>query len=844
MLQTEAAYGSWHPDGEQERLKKNPPACLKDILMGVFSISTGSRMKLLCIFFSGIPKHQRKKGLICRLSDNIWSGGNVKTTIYSNGNAIIPLSLHKLLEMFTFISRGCELPKAITQKMINLNNLPRTKGLFPNPIVLQLFICLFLALISLMAYWQVRNNEFINLDDDLYVTDNPNVRKGLTSEGIVWAFTSIHKGHWHPITWLSHMLDCNLYGLNPSGHHMTNLFFHMANTLMLFLLLHRMTASPWRSGFVAALFAIHPLHVESVAWVAERKDVLYAFFWLLSIWSYVLYVQTPKCSRYLLVILCFVLSIMSKPMAVTLPFALLLLDYWPLGRLRLRKTDNGLNPSVLKSVNVVPRSVLFSRLVLEKIPLFFLAAVLSLFTILAHRGSGAISSLDKLPLEVRIGNALVSYIKYISKMIWPDRLAILYPHPIILPFREVVGAALLLVVVTVLVFLVRRKYPYFIAGWLWFLGTLLPVIGLIQAGTQALADRFTYLPFIGLFIMLVFGISDILGRWRYGRAALATSGALLVAVLMISTVLQVQIWRNSVTLFDHTLRMTVNNYLIHNNLGVTLARQGNEQEAFDHYIKALEINPRYSDARYNVATLLARQGKDQEAIAHFAELLRVKPDKVEAHNDLGVILAKHGKTQESVAHFAKAISIDPNYAEAYVNFGIALSQQTRNKEAIPYFNEALRINPRDDKIYNHLAVALAAVGRTQEAMAHYNQALQINPGNTDAHYNLGSLLTLQGRDQEAVSHYYEILRINPSDPQAHYELANILVRQRKNEDAAAHLAEVVRITPDYGEAHLTLGMLYLTMGKKDLALAQYKILKALNKNLANTLYQKIAKQNS
>ncbi len=726
--------------------------------------------------------------------------------------------------------------------MINLNNLPRTKDLFSNPIVLQLFIFLLLALVTLMAYRQVRNNEFINLDDDLYVTHNPYVSKGLTSKGMVWAFTSMHKGHWHPMTWLSHMLDYNLYGLNPTGHHITNLLFHITNTLLLFLLLYRMTNLPWRSSFVAALFALHPLHVESVVWVAERKDVLSAFFFMLAIWTYVRYVEEPKFNRYSLTVFCFLLALMSKPMVVTLPFVLLLLDYWPLGRLRLEKRDNGQNISPSKSMFLVSRRALFFRLLLEKIPLFFLAASLSLFTILAHRGSGAISSLDKLPLEIRIGNALVSYVKYIAKMAWPDRLAVLYPHPIIVPFWQIAGAALLLVIISVLLTLAGKKRPYCIVGWLWYLGVLLPVIGLVQAGIQSMADRFTYLPMVGLFIIIVFGISDGLIGWRYGRPALVTLGTLSIVVLIVSTASQVQLWRNSVTLFRHTLRVTTNNSLIHNNLGVTLRRQGEEQEALVHYKKALEINPRYTDAHYNLATLLARQGKDQEATAHFVEALRIKSDNVEAHNALGVILVKQGKVQEAVAHFAQAISINPNYADAHFNFGIALVRQGRNKEAILCFNEALRINSKDDKIHNNLAVALAGVGRAEEAAAHYVQALQINPGSTDAHYNLGSLLTLQGKDQEAMRHYYEVLRINPSDALAHYKLGIVLARQGKNQEAVIHLSEVVRIIPNYGEAHLTLGLLYSTMGKKDLALAQYKTLKAINKNLAKTLYQKITSQ--
>ena len=689
----------------------------------------------------------------------------------------------------------------------------------------QLVICLFLTLATLTAFWQVRNNEFINLDDDLYITNNPNVYGGFTLKGIRWAFTSVHAGHWHPITWISHMLDCNLYGLNPIGHHTTNLLLHITNTLLLFILLLRMTALPWQSGFVAALFALHPLHVESVAWVAERKDLLCAFFWMLTTWTYIYYIQKPRFNRYLLVTISFLFALMSKPMAVTLPFAFLLLDYWPLGRFKLGKVD---------------KAQAF-RIVLEKVPLFFLAAALSLFTLLSHWGSEALSSLNKLPLEVRIENALNSYLRYIEKMLWPEGLAVLYPHPMALPFSTVGRAAVLLTILTVLVILVRKRHSYFIVGWLWYLGTLLPVIGLIQAGIQAMADRFTYIPLIGLFIIVVYGISDVLKRWRYRKVALITSGGLLLSMLMILTVRQVQLWQNSVTLFTHTLYVTDNNSLIHNNLGVTLARLGEDEKAIFHYRKALEINPRYSDAHCNLASLLARQGKDQEAISHLLEAIRVRPDKPEAHNDLGVILAKGGKIQEAIAHFSEAIRVNPNYPAAYLNIGIALLCEGRNREAIPYLNEALRLNPREAKVHDNLGVALAATGKTEEAATHYYQALQINPDYVDAHHDLGSLLIRQGKDKEAAPHYHTILRINPSDAQAHYELGVILVRQGKSEEAVGHLTEAVRLLPNYGEAHLALGMLYFELGKKDLAFSQYKILQTINKHLANALYQKISK---
>jgi tetratricopeptide (TPR) repeat protein len=722
--------------------------------------------------------------------------------------------------------------KVTFQKRIDLGRLPQTKLLLSPAHVWPLFICLFLIFITFAAFWQVRNSEFINLDDDLYVTDNPHVQEGLTSKGALWAFTKIYAGHWHPMTWLSHMLDVNLWGLNPGGYHMINLLFHVGNTVFLFLLLLRMTGAPWRSGLVGALFALHPLHVESVAWVAERKDVLSAFFWILAMWAYVRYVERPGLNRYLLVALCFVLALMSKPMAVTLPFVLLLLDYWPLGRLKSEKL-----------MNCCQRKALL-RLILEKAPFFLLAAGFCLFTIFSHLSGGAVASFDKLPLEIRIGNALVSYITYISKMIWPVRLAVLYPHPINLQIWKVVAATLLLMIITLLVILVRRKHPYAVVGWLWYLGTLVPVIGLVQAGPQAMADRFTYMPLTGLFIMVAYGAPDILAGWRHKRVTLVASGGLLLSIYTVVTVFQVERWQNSVSLFTHTLQVSANNYIIHNNLGVTLMRQGKDQEAAVHFLKALEINPKYADAHYNLGAMLARQGKNQEATAHFLEVLRIKPSRAEAHNNLGVILAKQGRTQEAMAHFTQALRTNPNYAEAYLNLGIALVNQGRNQEAILYFQEALRMNPKDTKVHNNLGVALARQGEIREAFDHYTQALELNRSDADAHYNLGSLLDFQGRHQEAMNQYTEVLMINPLDAEAHYQLGAILARQGENQKAIVHLAEAVRIIPSHGEAHLTLGMTYLGMGKKDLAFAEYKILQTINPNLAKTLYQKISKNST
>jgi tetratricopeptide (TPR) repeat protein len=701
----------------------------------------------------------------------------------------------------------------------------------------QCFIILFLILTTFLVYYQIRDNKFISLDDDLYITNNFHVKEGLTFKSLLWAFTTTHAGHWHPVTWLSHMLDYDLYGLNPGGHHITNLIFHIASTLLLFLVLKEMTEKTLESALVASLFALHPLHVESVVWVAERKDVLSTFFWMFTLWTYFRYVKRPKLNRYLMVFISFVLGLMSKPMVVTLPFVLLLLDYWPLRRIHFGPPSNSQCQNPLN--NFDQKSVIL-RLILEKIPLFFLSAISCVLTFIAASQSGAVASLLKLNLLTRIENALVAYVIYIGKMIWPHPLAVLYPHRMSLLFWQVAGAGLFLMVITIWVIWKGKKRPYLFVGWLWYLGTLVPVIGIVQVGTQMMADRFTYVPLIGLFMMIAYVIPKLFLGWRHRKFFLAICGGLTLLILMIVSGLQVKHWQNDVTLFEYTLKVTVNNYLIHNNLGVTLMRQGKDRDAFFHYMEALRINPNYADANDNLGTLLLRQGKNQEAMTFLNEALRIRPDRAETHNSLAVVLSKQGKVNEAMAHLMEALRINPNYGNAHFNLGIALLRQGKHKEAIAHFQEALQIDPKDDKTHDNLAVALAAVGRTEEAIAQYNQALQINPLNTDAHCNLGYLLAHQGKYQAALVHYNKALTINPLDAQIHYQLGVILAHQGKNEEAAGHLSEALRIIPNYAEAHLTLGMLYTEMGKKDLALRHYRILKTINKNLANTLNHKIS----
>lgn len=683
--------------------------------------------------------------------------------------------------------------------------------------------CVILAAMTLIAFGQVRNNDFINLDDNLYLTDNPYIRQGLTIRGIRWAFTSTYFGHYHPVTWLSHMLDYELFKLDPKGHHAVNLFLHIANTLGLFLILLRITRKQWQSGFVAALFAIHPLHVESVAWAAERKDLLCAFFWMFTLWVYACYVEKPGLKRFFLVLLLFALALLSKPMAVTLPFCLLLLDYWPLEKFRLDSRKS------------------LSRLILEKTPLLLLSVGLCVLTILSHSEVGTISSLDRLPLGVRLQNALISYVKYIEKMFWPNPLAVLYPHPIRFPLWQVAGAALLLITLTLIALFLRKRHPYAIVGWLWYLGTLVPVIGIVQAGPQAMADRFTYLPMIGLFIVVVYGIPGLFARKRLVKIAFAISGGLVLTLLAFLTLCQVNHWQNSMTLFTHTLGVTTNNFIIHNNLGVTLMRQGMTSEAMSHFLKALSIRPTYADAHQNIGNLLSCQGKVQEAIVYLSEALRLAPEKPGLHNDLGVFLFRQGKKQEAIGHFREAVRLNPNYGESYLNLGIVFLSMGKNQEAISCLNKALQISSGDTRVHNNLGVAFVRTGEPGKAFDHYTEALRIDSKNRETRFNMGNLLAAQGRDEEASVHYEKVLKSEPADGEAHYELGVVLDRLGRKKEAVVHLAEAVRLTSNPGKVRFTLGVVYFEMGRKDLALREYQALLAINPDLARALIQKITR---
>ncbi len=495
----------------------------------------------------------------------------------------------------------------------------------------KLLTALLLLALTWAAYQSVRRYEFVDYDDDRYVTANPRIQQGLNWQNAVWAMTAMEVANWHPLTWLSHMTDCQLYALNPSGHHLTNLLLHLVNVLLLFHVLQLMTRALWPSALVAALFAVHPLNVESVAWIAERKNLLSTLFWLLAMWAYVLYARHKGWRRYLLVLVLFVLGLMSKPMLVTLPCVLLLLDYWPLGRLSGRRDA--------------------LRLLLEKVPLFILSAASSFITVKAQRMDGALDA-KVLPLGARISNALVSYLGYIYKMIWPTRLAVLYPHPgETLPRWHAVTAALILIGLTILIVRGSRKYPYLIVGWLWYLGTLVPVIGIVQVGGQAMADRYAYVPLIGLFIIIAWGTRDLTRALTHRSYWLAAAAALVLIALTMTTWRQLRYWQNSITLFEQAIRVTDDNAIAQNNLGAVLVRQGRLDEGLVHLNEAVRLNPSYGTAYDNIAVTLYQQGniagqdenRTQEAIDLYRRALELKPNLTEAQQKLDLLLEKMEK---------------------------------------------------------------------------------------------------------------------------------------------------------------------------------------------------------
>lgn len=617
------------------------------------------------------------------------------------------------------------------------------------------------------VFGQVVTFDFVDFDDPIYVTRNYTVRGGLTLPGILEVLKpSI--GLWHPLTWLSHMLDCQLSGMNPVGHHLTSLLLHAANTLILFLALARMTGSPWRSAFVAALFALHPLHVEPAAWVSSRKDVLSAFFWFLGLLGYAHYAKAPRLSRYLLVAVLFLLGLASKAMVVTLPVTLLLVDYWPLERFR----GAGLEPVASVSAKW--------WIVIEKLPLLAMSAGAGVMTVAAARLGGSLRTTDELPLAVRLANAPVHYVQYIAKTLWPAGLSASYPlESAAMPWWLVAGCVALLVLVSWLALRHARRFPYLAAGWLWFLVTLAPVSGVLQVGGHSIADRYTYVPLVGLFIVVAWGGTDLLARFRRGSTAAACVGGLLVLVLGAAAYAQARHWRNSTALFEHMLEVHLENSTAHANLGKVLLERGEADAAFRHLAEALRISPGQVDAHINLGLLFAAQGRQKEAIDAYSAALRADPDNAIAHNNLGVLCAEDGAIDEAMRLYERALALSPAYPDALVNLGNVLLSKGDVDGAIERYQQALKLDPGNVGALCSHGAALLFRGDGPGAVEPLEAALRLAPGDETVLVNLAAAYERVGRRPDALGLVEKALQIDPRSEEA-LALRRHLERRARN----------------------------------------------------------------
>jgi len=697
--------------------------------------------------------------------------------------------------------------------------------------VLLVALCLVAAII--IVYGKARNFDFVGYDDELYVTQNHYVQKGISLEGIKWAFTTFHSANWHPLTWLSHMLDCELYRLNPAGHHWTNVEFHAANALLLLFILFKMTGALWQSAFVAALFALHPLHVESVAWVAERKDVLSTFFGLLSIVTYYQYVKKSSAGYYLLVIILLSLSLMAKPMLVTLPFVLILLDLWPLKRFQFQG-DFYLKPGKSNS-DVIRRNY---RIIIEKIPLFIPVAISCVITFFAQKNEGAVKALLALPMKYRIENTVVSYVKYVLKTIWPHKLAVFYPHPgNTLPLWQIAGGALLIAAACYGAIRLAKQFPYILVGLFWYLGTLVPVIGLVQVGDQGMADRYTYIPLIGIFIIVSWGVPDLfkklgarrsedrsrrsevggrksevenrrseilsgvgnyLDKIRFKGIFLGISVGIILAALSWNTFFQLNFWKNGITMFEHAVSVTRNNYIAENNLGTAIGSKDLDKALF-HYKAALKIKPDCAGALFNMGNIYEKKGQTDKAISHYLKALKIKPDYFGALNNLGRVFYNKGDYDSAVSYFKKALKLDSKKADARMNLANVLYLQSKPEEAIAQYKKILQTDFENADAHYNLAYVLSSQHKLSEAVFHYNETLKIDPEYAKAHYNLGNIYFNQGKTAEAFRHFAEIIKLKPDYVQAYNKLGLILFQQGKFTKAKTLFLKAIRINPNYPE---------------------------------------------
>ncbi len=665
-----------------------------------------------------------------------------------------------------------------------------------------ILICVLLALATLAVYWPVAQFEFVDYDDQAYVTQNNYVARGLTWEGVQHAFSDRVLEYWQPVTLISHMVDCQLFGVTPAAPHLINLAFHLANTLLLFLLLRRMTKRDWPSAMVAALFALHPLHVESVAWIAERKDVLSTFFWCLTLWFYLNYVERKRRRDYAVALLFFGLGLLSKSMVVTLPCLLLLMDFWPLNRIALlaaselpknqpafveawRNTSSTLRIWVAQLV----------RLLAEKVPFFLLTLAVSFVTFHWQKTGGSFISSDSLPLYLRAANAFVSYSRYLGKTFWPTDLVMFYPHPGLWPSTRVVGAILLFAGVTWLALSQIRSRPYLTVGWLWFVGLLVPTIGLVQAGWQSLADHFTYVPLTGIFLMLVWGAAELAHRWSLPRRAYFGLAVITLGACAIVTRAQMEHWRNSYNLFSHAVASTRNNAVAEMGLGNALLKRGQRVEALQHLREAVRIYPYFTDAYVNLAGALADTGDLPAAETAYRKALSITPGNISAHFGLANILLNRGAVDDAITHYRAVLKSKPDMADVHYDLGNALMQQGLLPEARQEYEQALHLAPDLEEAHFNLGTLFARLGQPEAAEQHLLQAQRLHPKDPGILGALAFVNASAGKIKAAAGYYGQWIQLNPQDPQPHYQLALLALNQGQEIEAIQQLNQALQLKP-------------------------------------------------
>jgi protein O-mannosyl-transferase len=707
-------------------------------------------------------------------------------------------------------------------------------------------LAVLLTLGTMALYWPATRCDFVNVDDNVELTENVHVQNGLTWKSIQWAFLSPLNLGWQPIQALSHMALYQVFGLNPWGYHLINLLLHALNAALVFALLQQMTGARWRGLWVGAFFAVHPLRVESVAWVVARKDVLSGFFGLLALMAYARYAQgqslkskvqslkpeagtedaengmqkpaipntkratrlaSHACTFYFLSLFCFALGLMSKPTLVTWPFVMLLLDYWPLRRnaeCGMRHAEPGAGGAGQG------RTLPWTKLVLEKIPFFVLAALESVVTFMVQKGAGTLSAGESLPIGARVGNALVSYGRYLGKLFWPTDMAVLYPHPGYWPLGKVLLAGGVILGLSVLVWMERRRYPYLLMGWLWYCGMLVPVSQVVPTAVQAMADRWTYLPSLGVLILIVWGAHELTRCWRYQVLALSVAGGAAIVLCLALTRHQIGYWRDSEALWRQAVEVTENNYLAHSYLGDALDKKGQTDEAIRQYQEVLRLRPVYPDAHNNLGAVLDQKGRNDEAIRHYQAALRLQPDHAGAHINLGLALSKKGELDEAIRQYQEAIRLKPEEADVHSNLGVALAMKGQLDEAIRQFQEALRLKPDHAEAHYNLGRAFDLKGQTDEAIHQFQGALRLRPDHADAHNNLGLALGRKGQTDEAIGQFQAALRLKPDHAEAHNNLGIAFYQQRRTSEAIHQFQEALRLNPDFAGARKNLDAVLAT----------------------------------